>query len=720
MSGRAGRDRPGRSCWELVALVGLVLAFFSPGLTGQNIFSPFWTRSAGTGFPLLAEGQVGALYPPTLLLHALLPLPLAINLFIILHFVWAGVGAWVLGRVLGLSRPGALFAGAVFALSGFLVVHLKHLNLVASAAWAPFILASIELYWQGRRRTLALVGVAGSVAATILAGHHQTAYNNVLVAGLYVVALALGELGAGSLRTWVARSMTLLVAVLVGIALAAPQLGPTFELVQQGQRSGGVPYEEATRLGYHWRHLLAFVVPDRFGDPATNTWPTDPEVQAREWPGIQTFHWEITAYVGLVPLVLGLVCPLLADRSGGGLPGRRVWPLLGVAGLGLLLALGAFTPVHRLFFEAVPGFRFFRFPGRFLLHVDLALAVLAAISLDGLTSRVEARLATAIATVVIALSMIDLAAFGYRQNVVHDASRLLARPALADLVQARKDRCRILPLLTLWSWARASDRAGGWRGSWEPYLATLNLPGLNLNLLHDVPSLELSTPLAPRRIARGLEITVRPLGRSVALLAMANVRFVVTPLAIKDAGFVLRATLPGQVLVYECPLVMPRAYLAPAFSRVVSEDQAVAAIASPSFEPGTVVVEDPDGTFRMTGRSGGPGGRIVPATEVASGPDTVEFEVESALAGVFFVSELPYPGWTARVDGKPVTFHPANLIGRAIPLPAGRHRVAFRYACRPLGPACLLAALALVALLGLVLLEGRRDPSGVTPATPVR
>src|SRR5437899_2757394 len=56
---------------------------YARGLAAGRL--PLWCPEVGTGFPLLAEGQVGALYPPNLLLFSTLPLPLAFDWALLLQ-----------------------------------------------------------------------------------------------------------------------------------------------------------------------------------------------------------------------------------------------------------------------------------------------------------------------------------------------------------------------------------------------------------------------------------------------------------------------------------------------------------------------------------------------------------------------------------------------------------------------------------------------------------
>src|SRR3970282_2645308 len=54
---------------------------------------PLWNRHMGLGFPLLANFQSGAFYPPNLL-YALLPFFTAIKAIFIFHYLVAASGAY--------------------------------------------------------------------------------------------------------------------------------------------------------------------------------------------------------------------------------------------------------------------------------------------------------------------------------------------------------------------------------------------------------------------------------------------------------------------------------------------------------------------------------------------------------------------------------------------------------------------------------------------------
>ena len=56
-------------------------------------------------------------------------------------------------------------------------------------------------------------------------------------------------------------------------------------------------------------------------------------------------------------------------------------------------------------------------------------------------------------------------------------------------------------------------------------------------------------------------------------------------------------------------------------------------------------------------------------------PNQLTYDVKSAKGGVVVFSEVFYPGWTATVDGEPVSLGRVNYVLRAITVQPGQHQV---------------------------------------------
>src|SRR5262245_50890334 len=100
---------------------------------------PLWNPYIYSGFPLLADIEVGAFYPPTVL-FLILPAPLAMNLVALSSYVLAALFAFLYVRAIGASPFGGLLSGIAFGASGFMLSHLGHASIVNAAAWFPLVM----------------------------------------------------------------------------------------------------------------------------------------------------------------------------------------------------------------------------------------------------------------------------------------------------------------------------------------------------------------------------------------------------------------------------------------------------------------------------------------------------------------------------------------------------------------------------------------------------
>jgi uncharacterized membrane protein YfhO len=91
-------------------------------------------------------------------------------------------------------------------------------------------------------------------------------------------------------------------------------------------------------------------------------------------------------------------------------------------------------------------------------------------------------------------------------------------------------------------------------------------------------------------------------------------------------------------------------------------------------------------------------------------PERVDVAVRTERPAVLVLADAWFPGWTATVDGAPTPVLKADLLLRAVPVPAGSHRVGFRY--RPLSVRVgAIVSLAAVGLgVGMVVAHRRKSP----------
>ena len=315
---------------------------------------PLWTTDLFMGAPLLANPQLGSYYPLNWL-TAPFRAPQAIKISILLHSILAGLGVFYLYREAVEKRilP-ALLAALVYSFSGYLGAHVEQINQFQGLAWLPILFTLYHrTLTRGRPWRDGLL-FALAWALQIFCGHTQTVFISGI--GLGVYGIGLGMAARETPRQIGRRLLTLSVCTLVALLLAMPQLLPSLELIGMSNRGSGFSSGEATAFSLSPNLLGRALLPSYDG---------------------QLFG-EYVAYVGVIGLGLALW-----GVTAGHLPvgKRRLW--IGMALLGLLLALGRYSPLFLLLVE-LPGFNLFRVPARFLALSTLGISILAGIGLSAL------------------------------------------------------------------------------------------------------------------------------------------------------------------------------------------------------------------------------------------------------------------------------------------------------------------------------------------------
>jgi uncharacterized membrane protein YfhO len=109
---------------------------------------------------------------------------------------------------------------------------------------------------------------------------------------------------------------------------------------------------------------------------------------------------------------------------------------------------------------------------------------------------------------------------------------------------------------------------------------------------------------------------------------------------------------------------------------------------SPSFDPQKTVV-----LFQAPLTPFAPATELEGTVEVVSyAANAVTLEAETSAPGWLVLSDTYYPGWEATIDGQPTPIYQANGCVRAVTVPAGRHRIEFRFRPRTFYTGGLISA----------------------------
>ena len=687
---------------------------------------PGWNPHQFAGVPFAADPESGWMYLPAMLLFTVLPVALAAKLWILGHLLLAGLGAYALGRVLGLGAAGALGAAVAYEFSGLLYARTVCCPAYSQvAAWLPAVLVASELAMRSDdwRRRLAWWAVAGlGLSQIFVAWLGQGAYYALLAFAGYVTFRILGTSlrHAPRLRS---RLLALLlhcsVPVLIGFGMAAAAILPRLAANPRTNLAAGYSGDLA------WAAILGG------WDPATS-------VERLLRP---SFY-----YAGGATLALAIAA-LILFRTRHAAP---YFALLATAAL--LLAQEETTWLHRTLYALLPRFAELHrhWPERdmvvFILgpamlagmaihaaglprsrHVPLVAAAFFPLFLVLALERQVAPIAPAamratfiaaagllviaslpavkrrlVAPLLVLVLFVDLFAAG-RYNLDHgwyggfhkeNLATYFERPPVASFLQARQvadgEPSRFFgydpsiypndgsPPLYRYQFA-------------DPRAAALLLN--NRAEIFGLDDVQGYNPVQPQRYVEFMralngfaqeyhEGNVYPSGLASPLLDLLNARYILVPPQPPPGRWDIAGLIERYPTVYtdskarvlENRAALPRAWIVHE-ARQVPPEQALSLLALGGVDPRHVaLVETAPPPLATSSASKDEQARIVVAAA-----DHLRVEVETGTPGLLLLSEPADPDWRATVDGASTPIITADYLLRAIPIPAGAHTIDLRH-----------------------------------------
>jgi len=351
-------------------------------LAGHQIASghlPLLDSLSNAGTPLLGGMNAGALYPLTVIFAFVSALAAWIfNLIVV--YVTAAVGVFVLLRWHGLRTVPSFVAAMSYAYSGAMIGQIVHLGVVQGFSFLPWAVVLMLALSRRLRRVDAdaswreyarvsvpwVCGVALLWGLTFLTGEPRGIADMELLTIVAVPCVLLLRTSYW-LTTWRARAaylLTLFVGFAWGVGLGLVQLLPGWSFIHFSQRAG-VDYWffGAGSLAVKWSALL--LIPDLFGGSGV-----------LGQPGFFVNYnlAEVTGYAGVVALMAGAAFLTRLTRRGweGVERDYTIYVVVGV--VGLFATWGSFTPLGHVF-RAIPVFGSTRLQSRNVILVDFALAM---------------------------------------------------------------------------------------------------------------------------------------------------------------------------------------------------------------------------------------------------------------------------------------------------------------------------------------------------------
>jgi hypothetical protein len=629
---------------------------------------PLWNPYVGLGRPFLADTQNAVCYPPIYL--SCLGQQFGTFLLVWLHGALAIMGMRRLGSALGTGRWQSYLMGFSFLASGALIARwvtgqIAYCWALSYVPWLLYHAVRTEEPWQGRR----LARYAGCLALQFLCGHPQAFWFTGIGQAVFIIASTLRLPLRAALRELRHRLGQFGVATVWCSGLVAIALLPMLELAHESNRAQTTA-DFANSYNMTWRDLLSLFSPP--------------------WKGLV---WENNLLVGGVVVVIGIV-GLCRVRE------RNVRGLLGMLGIGLLLALGNQTPFFGLFYKWLPGYAGFRFQARAAL-----LAVVALICAEGIwLSRPHPRLREVwrkllgipvryALVLVVGLQVFELAqgAWMIKQVVTPMCCVALEVPFEHSVEQALLDTLQKKDMI-------------------QPHLPPPRVcvppPEVpaNYGMVYHYANLDAAVSLFLRRpwdYLHGMLAITPPIEKG----SLARQVYDRGPFPYGDLSLsvgkpfkqywlsIMSNPSPRAFAVYAAQ----RADYATVLDRITSglDIRECAWIESALAEP--------------LPQTNGLPSRVASIKQFA--PNSLVVDVEPRTNALLVVAEAWYPGWRAEIDGHPGACVPANVWMRAVPVPPGRHEVRLYFRQDYLLPGFLISVVTLGLLVAIVVKRRCSAPS---------
>ncbi len=320
---------------------------------------PLWNPYSFMGHPFVGN-PVSAMFYPFNFLYLIINANSLFGFHFMFDVFVLGIGTYLLTRELKLDRFSSLVSSITFMFSGITVarVYAGHIPNFDIVALTPFVFWLLEI--AIRKRSLfygALTGIP--LGLQFLAGQAEFAlYSSFGLFIYFIFKLFMILKKDWKLKNAVKPISILAIAVIVAVCLSAIQVIPSLELSKNSARSGEKSFKYSTSYSFPSQQIISFAMPEFFGTFLDESY----------W-GARNF-WELTAYVGVLPLILCIV-GLIFKRN------EHSIGFLILALFSLLVAFGKYSPIFYVLYKIIPIFSMFRMPSVFLFITSFSLSVLA-------------------------------------------------------------------------------------------------------------------------------------------------------------------------------------------------------------------------------------------------------------------------------------------------------------------------------------------------------
>lgn len=313
-----------------------------PSLENSSTFK-LWSPYNACGHPSYSSPQSMYFYPLTFVCN-ILPQYWNFNIFLLMHFVLAGIFMFLYLKSLKINDLAALAGGSVLILSSN-----GEIGFISTFAWAMFLFMCVEQFWQtGKRIYLLLISLG--VYCIITAGFPPLMFMLFVLLSCYII-FSVFLRGEESLKQNIFKGIKIVLMFAIGIGMSAILLVPMMKVVGESVRTQ-LTYNFFVSQSVPPFFIVSLLFPKLFNSNLIGIGP-----------------WDIY-FVGIVgfTMVLSALCIWKHENKI-----IWFWTIIGV--IAIFLTFGRFNPLYKIMYY-LPGFNSFRIPSRYNAAWFLSASVL--------------------------------------------------------------------------------------------------------------------------------------------------------------------------------------------------------------------------------------------------------------------------------------------------------------------------------------------------------
>lgn len=643
---------------------------------------PFWSRAMSSGYPLLAEGEIGAFNPLNLFACIFSDPQLVFNIQIILHTIVFQIGLLLLANKFKLKKISAIYVSVLVPFTPLFVMNYLQATLLFPFVYIPYLLY-LYLEFIEKQKMGTYILFTFFVVLQFSTSHYQSFFVSSFALFIFVFVYVWTH----NRKQINKLLLFFIVAYLFALGIAGFQTIPGWEFFLQSNRNSdilgsfGVKFSQTFTI----QNFLTLFSPFMVGDPKIGNYPF----------ATAAHPWEGTLYIYIIPLLCFIA--QVVRKHGKTNPKYGVATFITLVFM-IFMVMGNNSPIY--FIQSIPPFSSFRFPTRFTFMIIFILCFYSTYGFDYLVSLIKTKRARLLLSFfIIGLIFLEAIWFTYRFHTLQDVSSVIKKTKHVNSVDNGKI---YIPHIDSMLFNKYYAEQGYDKGNSNRYLEfILSSNKSNWNIIKGVTNY--NTEIGPQlarypyfineiieRNSYNFETkTASFSGLARAIITRGAVTDIISSFSYPSSADFIRlehtVKLPSSIPLYYYRVISPhkRVHVLDRFVLVSTYMDVLTNLLQNRNE---VILEDKSITLTSSSAKLTSSAVITRETD-----EKINISVVSNKEAFLVIADSYYPGWHAYINGVETPILRANFIHRAIKIPKGKSDVVFSYIPQSFYYGCILS-----------------------------